>query len=80
MMEFGARVSLLEKCHPSGYDRMQQEKTKVARLAKVTDRSDCETFSFTLIFPRVCEYTVCLFLVPFVFSEARSSAQGDLWQ
>ena len=29
MMELGACVSLLEKCHTLGYDRMQQEKTKV---------------------------------------------------
>ena len=44
-MELGACVSLLGKCHPLGHDRMQQEKTKVARFAKVTDRSDRKTFS-----------------------------------
>ena len=31
--------------HPLGYDRMPQEKTKVARLARVTEGSDCNTFS-----------------------------------
>ena len=45
MTELGACVSLLGKCHPLGCDRMQQEKTKVARFAKVTGRSDCKTFS-----------------------------------
>ena len=45
MMELGACVSLLEKWHPLGYHRMQQEKTKVTRFAKVTGRCDCKTFS-----------------------------------
>ena len=45
MIELGACVSLLGKCHPLGYDRMRQEKTKVARFAKVTGRSDRKTFS-----------------------------------
>ena len=45
MMELGACVSLLGKCHPLGCDRMQHEKTKVARFAKVTGRSDSKTFS-----------------------------------
>ena len=30
---------------PLGYDRVQQEKTNVARLAKVTGGPDCKTFS-----------------------------------
>ena len=71
MMELGACVSLLEKCHPLGYDRMQQVQTKVANLAKVTGRSDCETFSlastcyFVSIFPRVFVYAIslCCFLL-----------------
>ena len=45
MMELGACVSLLMKCHPLGHDRMQHVLTKVARLAKVTGRRDCKTFS-----------------------------------
>ena len=44
-MELGAYVSLLEKCHPLGNDRMQQVQTKVARLAKVTGGRDGKTFS-----------------------------------
>ena len=42
-----------------GYDRVQQAQTKVARLAKVTGRRDCKSFSlastchFVSIFPLV---------------------------
>ena len=56
---------------PLGYDRVQQAQTKVAQIAKVTGRRDCETLSLALmyhlvsIFPRVLEYAVCLILIPF---------------
>ena len=69
---------------PLGYDRVQQEQAKVAHLAKVTGGRDRETFSLALtchvvsIFPRVFEYAVCLFLVPFVFSSCTVQAQGNL--
>ena len=57
MLELGACVRLLGKCHPLGCDRMQQAKTKVAHFAKGTGRSDRKTFSLaatvTLNFPRV---------------------------
>ena len=58
MMELGACVSLLEKCHPLGYDRMQQVKTKVARVDKVTGRSERKTFSVA---------TTCHFNLPACF-------------
>ena len=59
---------------PFGYDRVQQAKTMVAHLAKVTSRRDCKTFSLALtchfvsIFPRVHQYAVCLVQIPLVFS------------
>ena len=56
---------------PLGYHRVQQAWTKVAHLAKVTGGRDCKTFLLALthhlvsICPRVLEYAVCLFLIPF---------------
>ena len=70
MMKLGACVRLMGKCHPLGNDRMQQEKTKVAHLAKVTGRSDCETFSlastcyFVSVFRRVFVYGISLCFFP----------------
>ena len=61
MMELGACVSLLVKCHPLGCDRTQQEKTKVAHFAKVTGRSGRETFSLL---------ATCHFNLPRVFVHA----------
>ena len=72
MMELGA-------CEPvrrvPGYDRVQQEQTKVARFAKVTGGRDCKTFSLALTCMSFCAnlpacfgYAVCLFLVAFVSS------------
>ena len=64
---------LVGRVPPLGYDRVQQAWTKVVCLAKVTGRRACKTFSFALtcrfvsIFPRVFEYVICLFVVPFVF-------------
>ena len=58
---------------PLGHDRVQQAKTKVAHLAKVTGRRDCKTFSLALryhlvsIFPRVLEYAICLCLILLFF-------------
>ena len=49
---------LVGNCHPVGCDRMQQEKTKVARFAKVTGRSDRKTFSLA---------TTCHFNLPECF-------------
>ena len=75
MREPVGRVPLL------GYDRVQQEQAKVALLAKVTGGRDRETFTLALtchfvsIFPRVFEYAVCLFLVPFVLSSCTVPAQ-----
>ena len=66
MRELVGRVPLL------GYDRVQQARTKMAHLAKVTGRRDCKTFSlasacyFVSIFPRVLECAIYLFLVAFV--------------
>ena len=75
---------LVGRVPPLGYDRVQQAETKVAQLAKVTGRRDCETFSLALvyhlvsIFPRVLEYAACLFLlIPFVFSRC-TMVSGDL--
>ena len=52
MMEHGACVSLMVKCHPLAYDRMQQVQTNVAHLAKVTGRSDCKNLflDFNVLF------------------------------
>ena len=67
-----------------GHDRVQEEWAKVTRLAKVTGGRDRETFSLALtchcvsIFPRVFEYAVCLFLVPFVLSSCTVPVQGNL--
>ena len=66
MLELGACVSLLGRVPPLGYDRVQVAWTKVARLAKVTGRRDCQTFSLALtchfvsILPRVFECVICL--------------------
>ena len=52
---------------PLGCDRVQQAHTKVAHLARFSGKCDCKTFSLALtchfvsIFPRVPQYTVCLF-------------------
>ena len=66
-----------------GYDRVQQAYTKVAHLARVSGRRDCKTFSFALtchfvsIFPRVPQYTVCLFLIPFCFFQLHGGSRGE---
>ena len=63
MMELGACVSLVEKCHPLGCDRMQQVKTKAARFAKVTGRSDRKLESSRVFLNMPFVYD----LFPFVF-------------
>ena len=83
MMELGACVSLLEKCHSLGYDRMQQELTKVVHLVKVTGRSDCKTFSlastcyFVSIFPRVFVYAFFLCFFPVARKSALKESRGE---
>ena len=78
MMELGAWREPVGGVPLLGHNRVQQTLAKVARLAKVSGRRDRETFSLALtchfvsILPRVSEYAVCLFPVPFVFPVARS--------
>ena len=63
MMELGACLSLLVKCHPLGYDGMQQVQTKVAHLAKVTGRLDYKSFSVTSTFFCVRHSPLCFSLL-----------------
>ena len=63
-MKLGACVSLLVKCQPLVYDRMQQEKTKVAQFAKVTSRSDRKTF---LAYNMSLSSSRVFLKIPFVF-------------
>ena len=83
-MYLGACVSLLEKCHPLDFDRMQQEKTKVAHFAKVTRRSDRKTFflATTCHFNLPACFLTMLFVsafFPIVFQVERGSVQS-LWK
>ena len=83
-MELGACVRLLEKWHPLGYHRMQQEKTKVTRFANVTGRSDWKTFSLA----STCHFNhlACLrtrrlsILCSFFFVKHDDQHKGNLWQ
>ena len=84
MMELGACVRLLEKCHTLGFGTACSRKrprwhASPRSQAEVIGRPFPWLERVTLIISRVCEHAACLFNVPF-FVKHDHQHKGNLWQ